>query len=106
MFVTSTRPAARDPSASRRVVDDDYLRDLAAAVGGELGGRTGIAPRLFLKKLVADVLDRVDLVRGLRPTPRLPPHGQRRRADDGGAGSARAEQPRSGRNVDEIDLDL
>jgi hypothetical protein len=25
-----------------------------------LGGRVGIAPRLFLKKLVADVLDRVD----------------------------------------------
>ena len=27
---------------------------------GELGGKVGIAPRLFLKKLVADVLDRVD----------------------------------------------
>lgn len=27
---------------------------------GRLGGRAGIAPRLFLRKLVADVLDRVD----------------------------------------------
>lgn len=42
------------------VVDDRYIADLAAAVGGELGGRTGVAPRVFLKKLVADVLDRVD----------------------------------------------
>lgn len=45
----------------RGVVDDGYVRELATAVGGELGGRTGVAPRLFLKKLIADVLDRVDL---------------------------------------------
>lgn len=42
------------------VVNDAYIADLAAAVAGELGGRTGVAPRVFLKKLVADVLDRVD----------------------------------------------
>ncbi|MDQ0924555.1 hypothetical protein QF038_003063 [Pseudarthrobacter sp. W1I19] len=42
------------------VVDDAYVADLAGAVAGELGGRTGVAPRVFLKKLVADVLDRVD----------------------------------------------
>ena len=42
------------------VVDDTYIADLAGAVAGELGGRTGVAPRVFLKKLVADVLDRVD----------------------------------------------
>jgi hypothetical protein len=29
-------------------------------VAGGLGGKVGIAPRLFLKKLVSDVLDRVD----------------------------------------------
>jgi BREX system ATP-binding protein BrxC/D len=52
---------AEDPERLRRVVDDAYVRTLAAAVGGELGGRTGVAPRLFLKKLIADVLDRVDL---------------------------------------------
>jgi hypothetical protein len=40
--------------------DDAYVRDLASAVAGRLGGRVGIAPRVFLKKLVADVLDRVD----------------------------------------------
>jgi hypothetical protein len=40
--------------------DDAYVRGLASAVAGKLGGRVGIAPRVFLKKLVADVLDRVD----------------------------------------------
>ncbi len=44
----------------RAVVDDRYIQDLADAVTGELGGQVGIAPRLFLKKLVAEVLDRVD----------------------------------------------
>jgi hypothetical protein len=39
---------------------DDYVRELAVAVTGKLGGRVGVAPRIFLKKLVADVLDRID----------------------------------------------
>ncbi len=42
------------------MVDDAYISDLAQAVTGRLGGKVGVAPRLFLKKLVADVLDRVD----------------------------------------------
>jgi hypothetical protein len=41
-------------------VDDGYLRDLAIAVTGKLGGHVGVAPRVYLKKLVADVMDRVD----------------------------------------------
>jgi hypothetical protein len=51
-----------DREASDRLrthVDDAYVRTLAGAVAGELGGGVGIAPRIFLKKLV-DVLDRVD----------------------------------------------
>jgi len=48
------------PERIHAVVDDAYISDLAGAVTGELGGRTGVAPRVFLKKLVADVLDRVD----------------------------------------------
>jgi hypothetical protein len=49
-------------SAARiaRLCDDAYLRNLASAVAGRLGGRVGIAPRIFLKKLVGDVLDRID----------------------------------------------
>ena len=45
----------------RQRADDAYLDGLAHAVTGELGGRVGIAPRVFLKKLVQDVLDRIDL---------------------------------------------
>ena len=44
----------------RALVDDAYLAELARAVTGELGGRVGIAPRLFLRKLVGEVLDRVE----------------------------------------------
>jgi len=44
----------------KSVVDDTYLSDLADAVAGSLGGKIGIAPRIFLRKLVGDVLDRVD----------------------------------------------
>lgn len=40
--------------------DDDYVKDLARAVAGKLGGKVGVAPRIFLKKLVADILDRID----------------------------------------------
>ena len=52
---------AGDPTRIRAVVDDAYIGDLARAVAGKLGGQVGVAPRLFVKKLVVDVLDRVDL---------------------------------------------
>ena len=42
-----------------RLVDDGYVEALARAVAGQLGGQAGVAPRVFLRKLVADVLDRV-----------------------------------------------
>jgi hypothetical protein len=45
---------------SNSTVDDTYLADLARAFSGRLGGRAGVAPRIFLKKLVAEVLDRVE----------------------------------------------
>ena len=51
---------ASSPSQIRSLADDDYLQNLAQSVAGDLGGRVGIAPRLYLKKLVADVLDRID----------------------------------------------
>lgn len=51
---------AVDGERVRRVVDDAYLDLLAQAVTGGLGGRVGVAPRVFLKKLVGDVLDRVE----------------------------------------------
>ncbi|WP_328430599.1 BREX system ATP-binding protein BrxD [Streptomyces sp. NBC_00443] len=52
--------AARYPQRVEQQVDDAYLMELATAVTGGLGGKVGVAPRVFLRKLVADVLDRVD----------------------------------------------
>ncbi len=51
----------------RRLADDAYVADLARAVTGRLGGKVGIAPRVFLKKLVAEVLDRIDLFSDFDP---------------------------------------
>ncbi|GAT68882.1 ATP/GTP binding protein [Planomonospora sphaerica] len=48
------------PGRIKDLADDAYIADLARAVGGALGGKVGVAPRLFLKKLVGDVLDRID----------------------------------------------
>lgn len=52
--------AAKNPERIAARVDDAYVAELATAMTGKLGGRVGIAPRLFLRKLVADVMDRVD----------------------------------------------
>jgi hypothetical protein len=52
--------AATEPARVSSVVDDAYVAQLAEAVTGALGGKVGVAPRVFLKKLTADVLDRVD----------------------------------------------
>lgn len=49
------------------VCDDPFIADMASAIGGHFGGRTGIAPRVFLKKLVAEVLDRVELYADFDP---------------------------------------
>lgn len=40
--------------------DRDYIEQLARAVAGNLGNRVGIAPRIFLKKLVGEILDRIE----------------------------------------------
>jgi len=48
------------PARVSAVADDDLIKRLAAGVAGKLGGKTGIAPRIFLKKL-ADLLDRIDI---------------------------------------------
>jgi hypothetical protein len=44
----------------RQLVDKAFLDRLASLIAGKLGGKVGIAPRIFLKKLVADILDKVD----------------------------------------------
>lgn len=49
-----------DAERVRRVADEEFIREFASAVAGGLGGRVGIAPRLFLRKLV-DVLDTIEI---------------------------------------------
>ncbi|MGH3024988.1 MAG: BREX system ATP-binding protein BrxD [Gaiellaceae bacterium] len=54
---------ARGSQVAQRIAeraDDAYIDELATAVTGGLGGSVGVAPRVFLRKLVADVLDRVE----------------------------------------------
>jgi type II secretory pathway predicted ATPase ExeA len=41
-------------------VDDQVIRDLATGLTGKLGGKVGVAPRLFLRKMVSELLDKVD----------------------------------------------
>lgn len=63
IYATGSKAADRIET----LVDDDYVVTLASAVTGELGGKVGVAPRVFLKKLVADVLDRVDQFEAFDP---------------------------------------
>ena len=80
-----------------RVVDDAYIADLADAVAGRLGGSVGVAPRLFLKKLVGEVLDRVDQFPDFDPRQHYAPtvaSGEMSRSERAAAG------------VDDIDLEL
>ncbi|MEY3227480.1 MAG: hypothetical protein RLZZ536_2099 [Planctomycetota bacterium] len=48
------------PDRLRQLAGEQCIRALADAVTGRLGGKVGVAPRIFLKKLVGDVLDRID----------------------------------------------
>lgn len=91
---------AGDPDRVLARVDDDYLADLAQAVAGRLGGRAGVAPRLFLRKLVADVLDRVDQFPEFDPRRHYAPTLDAREmsaAERAAAGAA---------SVDDVELDV
>jgi len=48
------------PERIRSLADDQYLAKLARSLTGGLGGKVGIVPRIYLKKLVSDILDRID----------------------------------------------
>jgi BREX system ATP-binding protein BrxC/D len=80
------------------LVDDDYVRDFASTVAGELGGKIGIAPRLYLKKLVGDVLDRVDQFDDFDPR-----RDYALKIDEGELGREEREA-RGGPSLDDIDI--
>lgn len=91
---------AEAPERIRETVDDGYVVLLAKAVSGELGAQVGVAPRIFLKKLVGDVLDRVD---------QFPDFDPRRDYKLTMVDSELTEVERNARraeSVDEIDLEL
>lgn len=50
----------KHPERVAERVSDEIIAAIAHKVTGKLGGEVGIAPRIFLKKLVAEVLDRVE----------------------------------------------
>lgn len=85
----------------RTVVDDGYLAELADAVTGSLGGKVGIAPRVFLKKLVADVLDRVDQFPDFDPR-----HHYALTLADGELTDVERNAARTPASADDVDLDL
>lgn len=53
--------ASGSPAADRiaELMPDEYLAGLADTVAGKLGGKVGVAPRLYLRKLI-DILDRIE----------------------------------------------
>ncbi len=90
---------AHEPGRISSLADDAYIDNLARAVTGSLGGKVGIAPRLFLKKLVGEILDRID---------QFPDFDPRRDyaltiAEEE---LTRVERSARGQTVDDIELDL
>jgi hypothetical protein len=63
IFATHCQNAGR----IQRLCCDEYIRRLSQSVCGQLGGQVGVAPRIFLKKLVDEVLDRIDLYPDFQP---------------------------------------
>jgi hypothetical protein len=81
----------------RSLIDDDYLELLAKAMIGKLGGKVGLAPRLFLKKLVGDVLDRAE---------QFPDFDPRKHYELTLAGAELSLEERAASSVDDIELKL
>jgi hypothetical protein len=57
----------QSPDRVKQLANDQFIETLARSVAGKFGGKVGIAPRLFLKKLVSDVLDRIDQFADFNP---------------------------------------
>jgi hypothetical protein len=95
------------PVRVRGLVDDAYLADLALGVAGGLGGQVGVAPRLYLKKLVGDVLDRVDQFPGFDPRRhyRLTLTATDLTPQEQAAAGLPLGRPPAAASVDEVDID-
>lgn len=80
-----------------KLADDAYVADLARALTGKLGGKVGLAPRLFLKKLVGEVLDRIEIFSDFDP---------RQNYELTLAGAELTREEREASSVDDIELSL
>lgn len=58
---------AKHPERVAAKVTDAIIAGLAEGVAGKLGGKVGVVPRIFLRKLVSGVLDKVDLYEEFDP---------------------------------------
>ncbi|WP_167330080.1 BREX system ATP-binding protein BrxD [Rhodococcoides fascians] len=87
---------AEDAERVEKTADDAFLTSFGSAIAGGLGGRVGIAPRLYLRKLV-DVLDKIDQFPDFNPAVdyevRIAP-------------GELTESEREAMSADEVDLDL
>jgi len=77
---------------------DSYIEELARAITGRLGGKIGVAPRIFLKKLVSDILDRIDQF------PDFDPHQHYKLTIQDSEMTAVERHAASATSVDEIEL--
>lgn len=92
---------ADHPERIQAKVGDDVLALLADGITGQLGGKVGVAPRVFLRKLVADVLDRVDQIEAFDPKVHYTPIVAAIELTDEERSAAGIE-----RSVDDIELEL
>ncbi|MGE0327305.1 MAG: BREX system ATP-binding protein BrxD [Polyangiaceae bacterium] len=81
-------------------VDDAVLEELARGVAGKLGGKVGIAPRIYLKRVV-DLIDRVEVHPTFDPRKNYQVIVEANEMTDEERGAAGIE-----RSVDDIELDL
>ena len=81
-------------------VDDSVISSLASGIAGRLGGEVGLAPRIFLKKLVSELLDVVELHKDFNPHEHYQPVISGEELNDAERSAIGAVSP------DEIQLDL
>jgi hypothetical protein len=90
---------SRVPERIAERVTDDVIDALARGVSGKFGGKTGVAPRIFLRKLVCEILDKVDEHEDYDPKFhfKLVVEATEMTAE---------EREAAGRSVDDIDIDV
>jgi hypothetical protein len=92
---------AKDPERLDAKVPPDLIARMARAVAGELGGKVGVAPRIFLRKLVGSLLDKVDLHEAFDPEVHL-----ELSLDPGGLTPQEAAAAGLPVDLDDLDLDV